>query len=441
MNFKFASKIFFSKNKPLGLFYLLMLTGVSIGMLVNIFVYEFSYSSNWIIILLLLLIIIQIILLANGFSERVLANLNLLSLFGFYQLLMIDKPDYYHVLVFWLALLPILITVTVNQKDTYIWYILSGVFTILNGIYTYSLFPNYIVEVYPIRFMIAGLLYIGLTLTGGVIYNWFRIQQNLELKKQKKELQELYDRLEKEHLQLKSTQNQLVQSEKMASLGSLSAGISHELNNPLNFIHVGVEELARDLLKENLENRDKVEKYLQIINEGIHRSSRIVKGLKQFSRQTTNMDELCDLHNIIENCLSILGSELKNRVQVIRNYTSKQLTIIGNDGKLHQALLNVIANSVQSIESDGKIEISSEVNDEEVLITIKDDGSGIKAEHKEKIFEPFFTTKSPGEGTGLGLYITYQIIKEHCGEIAVESDGKTGTTFILRFNRKPSDNY
>ncbi len=433
---KHTLKLLTSKNNPLGLFYLLILSGSLIGLIINTFVFEFSYSENWLILLLLILVFFQIILLTKGFSERILANINLLTMFGYFQLILLQKTDYYHVVVFWLALLPILVTVTVNPKDTYIWYILSGVFVVGNGIYTYFLFPSYMVEVFPMRFMAAGLLYVGLTLTGGSIYNWFRNQQQLELEQQKKELQKLYNRLEEEHLQLKSAQNQLVQSEKMASLGTLSAGISHELNNPLNFIHVGIEELATELHKENLEHPEKVEKYVQIIKEGVIRSTSIVKGLKQFSRQTTNMNESCNLHEIIENCLTILGNELKNKTQVVKHFSSSKIILYGNAGRLHQAFLNLLANASQAIETEGKIEIKTEVSEDEVSLSISDDGIGIEPVNQVKIFEPFFTTKPPGHGTGLGLYITYQIIKEHQGDITVHSDGKTGTTFSVKFDKK-----
>ncbi len=248
---------------------------------------------------------------------------------------------------------------------------------------------------------------------------------NDELYNQK---EELYTSLNKLH----ETQNQLVQSEKMASLGVLSAGIAHEINNPLNFIQggiLGIEEYFSEHFQEHIE---KVDTLFNAIHVGVKRASDIVTSLSHYSRK----DDLplidCDIHSIIDHCLIMLQSQLKNKVVVIKNYTEKPCHLIGNEGQLHQAILNIISNAEQSISEKGNIEISTEITDKQIIIEIADSGSGISQENIAKIFDPFFTTKDPGKGTGLGLSITYNIINEHNGTIEYESELGKGTIATIK---------
>ncbi len=230
---------------------------------------------------------------------------------------------------------------------------------------------------------------------------------------------------------LKATQKQLIHSEKMASLGVLSAGVGHEINNPLNYIKNGALGLIREV-----ESQPKVSKtvrtYVDIIEKGVVRASDIVKSLGHFSRSGLKMDEECDVHDIIENCLVILHSKLKKKVDVIKHFHNKPIIIEGNEGKLHQAFLNILSNAEQAIEKKGEIMIKTSLNKEFVEIRISDTGNGIKEENLAKIHDPFFTTKPPGEGTGLGLSITNSIIEEHKGRIQVFSEVGEGSEFIIK---------
>jgi PAS domain S-box-containing protein len=251
---------------------------------------------------------------------------------------------------------------------------------------------------------------------------------NEELFNQREELQTAIDRLN-------DAQRQLIQSEKMASLGLLSAGIAHEINNPLNFIHggiLGIEDYIKDYLPEHMEM---VSPLIHAIHEGVKRSSEIVSSLNHYSRQDDLPQADCDVHAIIDNCLVMLNSQLKNRIEVTKNYAGPCLTF-GNEGKLHQALLNVLANAVQSMEAEGTIVIHSRKAGGSIHISIRDSGCGISPENLEKIFDPFFTTKAPGKGTGLGLSITYRIIREHNGTIEYESQPGKGTTATIRLPAK-----
>ncbi len=231
---------------------------------------------------------------------------------------------------------------------------------------------------------------------------------------------------------LKKTQKSLIQAEKMASLGVLSAGIGHEINNPLNFILGGVRGLSMELsdAPEALKNRTKP--FIEVVNEGVGRASEIVKSLGHFSHHGSSLNELCDLHEIIDNCLIILHNKLKQKTSVIKKYHNEPLKCIGGSGKLHQAILNVLSNSADAIEEGGLITIETKLSQDKIEISIKDNGVGISEQNLDKIMDPFFTTKAPGEGTGLGLFITSAIIEEHDGEFEIFSEEGKGTETIIR---------
>lgn len=247
------------------------------------------------------------------------------------------------------------------------------------------------------------------------------------------ELQESNEQLKTTLDSLRKTQNQLVQSEKMASLGVLSAGVGHEINNPLNFIKGGVNALASHLNLQSEKIGEEVKPYIDIINEGVNRATAIVKGLSHFSRQSGKQDEVCDLHKILDNCLLILNSKLKHKAVIEKQYADSLPTLTGNEGQLHQAILNILSNAEQAIKQNGLIRISTTVEKNYIKLTISDNGHGISVENLPRISDPFFTTKAPGEGTGLGLSITYKIIEEHKGKITVKSELNKGTEFVLLF--------
>ncbi|MEQ8907075.1 tetratricopeptide repeat protein [Ekhidna sp.] len=235
--------------------------------------------------------------------------------------------------------------------------------------------------------------------------------------------------LQQNNEELKRTQKLLITSEKMASLGVLAAGVGHEINNPLNFIKNGIEALSKKLE----DNRDEeLRSYFKIVNEGVDRATNIVKSLSHFSRKGPDIDERCNIHEIIENCLLILHSKIRNRIRIITNFTSQGSVLKGNEGRLHQAMMNIIANAEQAIKTEGTIEITTRKKGDMMEIWIEDDGEGIPEENLMKISDPFFTTKAPGEGTGLGLFITFSIIEEHNGHIDVKSSPQGGTKFIIQ---------
>ncbi|PJZ45605.1 ATP-binding protein [Leptospira brenneri] len=263
-----------------------------------------------------------------------------------------------------------------------------------------------------------------------------RSEYESRLEKYNHELESIVDsrtrELKQTLVELRERQNQLIESEKMASLGLLSAGIAHEINNPLNFIlggYFGV----RDILEGSNLASEKTQLYLEAIKEGVERTSKIVKGLNQFTRSGDSFEEKFDLHDIVENCLVVLGHSLRDRILVVKDYFSGSMMVKGNSGKIHQVFLNIMTNAIQAMEGDsGILGLKSFRDPEYALVEISDSGGGIPEELQNKIRNPFFTTKDPGKGVGLGLPIAYKIIEDHKGIIEMESVPGKGTIFRIK---------
>jgi len=265
---------------------------------------------------------------------------------------------------------------------------------------------------------------------------------NEELKSTNEELrstnEELYDKneiIDKQNSELKitmqhlqETQSNLIQAEKMASLGVLTAGVAHEINNPLNYIMGGYVGLENYINEKGLQHDEIFPTLLNSIKLGVDRATDIVKGLSQFSRDNDTYIEDCDIHMIINNCVVMLNHQLKDRIDIFKNFSNESIKTIGNVGKLHQAFSNVLINSIQAIDKKGTISLSTNKIGKNCIIEISDSGCGITSEILPKITDPFFTTKDPGKGTGLGLSITYNIIRDHKGKIEFYSELNKGTT-------------
>ncbi len=292
---------------------------------------------------------------------------------------------------------------------------------------------------------------------------------NENLEKTKTELEQTLqkeratrDKLDQTLKKLMDTQSQLVNSERMASLGQLTAGIAHEINNPVNFVSSNISPLKLDLrdVKELLEKyeslheaadpidlldkirvfRDElepeylyreIESLLQGMEEGAIRTKEIVKGLRSFSRMDEEEFVPADIHEGIESALMLLRNKLKQNITVHKEFGEIPL-IDCYPGKLNQCFLNILNNASQAIEGKGDIYIRTFQSDGKIFISFKDTGKGIPDEVKNRIFEPFFTTKDVGQGTGLGLSIVFGIINSHHGHIDVLSEPGKGAEFIIR---------
>lgn len=257
-------------------------------------------------------------------------------------------------------------------------------------------------------------------------------QQNAMLEKKVKQrtnqLQNSNEALKVTINDLKSAQTQLVQSEKMASLGILTAGIAHELNNPMNFIHGGVTAINEEL-KKNVNDLSKTDiyEYLQWIKSGEERATMILKSLNIYSTTNDNYNEICNLNTIVEDCLLILKNKIDVKTSIVKELEKDISVVRGNNGELHQVMLNLLNNAIDFIKINGIIKITTKTKGEHCLIIVEDNGIGISQDNLKNILDPFFTTKGPSEGTGLGLSIAHSIIKKHSGRLNLDSELGKGT--------------
>jgi two-component system NtrC family sensor kinase len=229
--------------------------------------------------------------------------------------------------------------------------------------------------------------------------------------------------------ELAETREALIQSEKMASMGQLAAGIAHEVNNPL-----GVVLMYAHLLKEEFTNRDGLGDDLQMIVEHADRAKKIVSGLLHFARQNKVFLKPVDVVQMIEDCLKPIPVPDGIRVEILNELEDPAADL--DRDQILQVFNNLVSNAITAMPDGGKLTIRAGRAGDRVVIRVSDTGIGISRENVKKIFEPFFTTKQIGKGTGLGLAITYGIVKMHRGDIAVDSNadpsaGPTGSTFTV----------
>lgn len=237
--------------------------------------------------------------------------------------------------------------------------------------------------------------------------------------------------LEKAVGTLKTTQAQLIQSEKLSAVGQFVAGVAHELNNPLTSV-IGFSELL-----EATNTDPKQREHLKHIVRNAIRCHKIVHSLLGFSRQHEPERKLVKLDEVAEAVLEIVAYDMRvNNVALVREYAADLPPLLGDSHQLQQVVLNIVSNARQALETfrrDGQITLRTGSTDDKVWIRIIDNGPGISAENLKKIFDPFFTTKPQGKGTGLGLSLSYGIVQEHRGSIRAESQPGVGTEFILEF--------
>ncbi|MEP4534215.1 MAG: tetratricopeptide repeat protein [Cyclobacteriaceae bacterium] len=282
------------------------------------------------------------------------------------------------------------------------------------------------------RLIISVLFVILLFVTGiGVIVNR---QVNKQLSLKKEELDQKNRGLEEALVELKETHAELTQMEKMASLGLLSTGLAHEINNPLNFIMGGMSMIESAIRKPGEMDHEQVREVIAQINGAVARASQIIQNLNRFSRKYDFLEFIpTKLPEVVEGCLLMLNKSIADKCEVKTYFEPGSETIISNESVLFQVLLNLITNSADAMKDKGIIQIHSsiEANTGDVLITVADNGVGIDPKILTKIYDPFFTTKDVGEGTGLGLSITYRLIKNLGGQIRHESTPGKGTTAFI----------
>ncbi len=267
--------------------------------------------------------------------------------------------------------------------------------------------------------------------------------------------------LNKAYKELQSTQAMMVHSEKMKSLGELVAGITHEINNPVNFIYGNLIHLTNytndlimlidkygeyegELLEEHKKEIEQIKNDIDLaflkedlgalINscrEGTERTKNIIMDLKNFSRMEERVLSSINIAKEIDTTLNILHSKYKNRIEIHKEYEENLPLVESYGGQLNQVFMNILDNAFYAIEDKGDVYIRTKHEGENVIIEFEDNGKGMDRETAERIFDPFFTTKPVGKGTGLGMSISYRVIKDHHGDIRIKTEPNKGTKFIL----------
>ena len=292
-------------------------------------------------------------------------------------------------------------------------------------------------------------------------YNEMGSQLNELYTSLEQKVQERTVALKEANHKLQETQAMMVHSEKMRSLGELVAGIAHEINNPINFIHGNImilQNYANDLLKlidlyeqnninfpedtkakiESLKKeidldflRGDIKDLIKSCIEGTQRTKNIILDLKNFSRMEERVLTQLDVPREIDTTLNILNNKYKNRITVIKNYSPDVPKIEAYGGQLNQVFMNILDNAQDAMAEKGTLTINVSKIDTNIKIEFIDTGKGIPEENLKKVFDPFFTTKPVGKGTGLGMSISYRVINDHHGTIEVESKEGIGTKFTI----------
>jgi two-component system NtrC family sensor kinase len=274
--------------------------------------------------------------------------------------------------------------------------------------------------------------------------------------------------LQQSNAKLRNQQIKLLHQEKLASIGLLAAGVAHEINNPISFVKSNLEVLSGYLLTlskllipfksvanrayadpEAIDYRKELESLIILAKEsdlvfliedslesvkesltGADRVKDIVVNLRDFSRSDTDPRALCSLNEIIDSILKVLSGEIKNKIKIEKDF-SELPPFYAYVGQLSQVFINIIMNAVQALPVDEKLKIVTRKEEENIRIDFIDSGPGISEENLGKLFDPFFTTKDVGEGTGLGLYITHNIINRHSGTIEAHNNKDGGACFSI----------
>lgn len=282
-----------------------------------------------------------------------------------------------------------------------------------------------------------------------------------------RELYEINESLQVAYDQLNEQKDQLVQQEKLASIGLLAAGVAHEINNPVGFVKsnlqtlehysktYGAVHLAYKSLVTSIQEGDKekttvelnglnklleesdleyiVQDGIECINEslmGIKRIEEIVVNLSDFARSEKDERTKCNINDLLENSLKLLWNEIKYKCEVVKDY-GEVPEIFAWAGELRQVFVNIVVNAAQAIEEQGTVTLRTMLRNDKIVIDIKDTGPGMADETLKRLFDPFYTTKEVGSGTGLGLYLSHGIIQKHHGTLIAENNAGGGACFSI----------
>ena len=248
------------------------------------------------------------------------------------------------------------------------------------------------------------------------------------------DLRETTEEISRREQQLREKQEQLVQAAKLATLGELTTGVAHELNNPLNNIGLYLGNML-DRLDADQIDRERLEHDLRRSVQQVKKATEIIDHLRTFGRAAPTNREIVNVNEVVKSAVSLLREQLRLReIDLSLRLADEEPLVAGNPIQLEQVLMNLLTNARDAVGSSEtkRICLSTAVEEGEAVVCVEDSGPGIPEDLEQRIFDPFFTTKEVGEGTGLGLSIVYGIIKDHSGAIAVETGYEGGARFVIR---------
>lgn len=288
---------------------------------------------------------------------------------------------------------------------------------------------------------VGGLFFFGLALHERILsaYNerdYLRENLELEVERKTEQLKTKTQELEDAMQNLKSTQSELVQSEKLASLGTLTAGIAHEINNSLNYVNgalIPLEKLAKKT--SSGEDVKKVEKLVGVMKDGLKLTFEIIKSLKSYTGLNRSEQNEVNFSEVVNSVVTILKTKLRDRYE-LKIDIDPNIVVYGSVAGLNQIFMNLVTNSLDAMPEGGTLKVEAKSREKDVLVTVTDSGVGIPKNIVDRIFDPFYTTKDVGKGTGLGLYIVKKEVERQNGEVTVESEPGRGTVFTLHLPKE-----
>jgi signal transduction histidine kinase len=241
---------------------------------------------------------------------------------------------------------------------------------------------------------------------------------------------EMIDRIRRSNIELKQTHKKLLQSQKLASIGILASGVAHEINNPLGGMFNCVQ-----MLKQMGKDEEFRTRYIRLLDDGLKRIETIVGKLLWMSRKEDKKPDVVEIKQSLKDVYRFIEYKINSNNIDYNENVDNGISVVIDPHDFQQIMINLMINAIQSMRNGGTLNVRAHRNNSKIIVEVSDSGRGIDKEDLNKIFDPFYTTKMPGEGTGLGLWVTYEIVKSYDGDISVESEKGEGSKFILQFNQ------